>query len=148
MKDAADDNHGMRPHDVNHRVPAKTTEMVSTDHRVVVTKPHVDYTRLELNYVIDMRPIFDRPVHATTNAAQRKSSLGVSASQLLKYLQHPILIEVAIWEVDFGVGPKLELPALLHDRRVDARGSQAMQMVLMLLRVAREQLCHQLLTRP
>jgi hypothetical protein len=135
LKDAADDNHGMRSHDVNHRVTPKTAEMVSTDDRVVVTKPHVVYPRLELNHVIDMRPIFNRPVHATANAAQRKSSLGVSAGQLLKYLQHPILIEVAIWKVDFGVGPKLELPALLRNRRVDARGGQAPQMVLTLLRV-------------
>src|SRR5580704_17138536 len=125
----------MGSHDVNHRITTKTTEMVSTDDRVVVPKPHVVYTRLELNHVIDMRSIFNRPVHAATNAAQRKSSLGVSASQLLKYLQHPILIEVAIWKVDFGVGPKFELPALLRDRRVDARGSQALQMVLMFLRV-------------
>jgi hypothetical protein len=135
LKDAADDNHGMSAHDVNHRVTPKTTEMVSADDRVVVPKPYVVYTRLELNHVIDMRPIFNRPVHATTNAAQRKSSVGVSAGQLLKYLQHPILIEAAIWKVDFGVGPKLELPALLRDRRVDARGSQALQMVLTLLRV-------------
>ena len=66
---------------------------------------------------------------------QRKSSLSVSAGQPLKHLQHPILIEAAIWKVDFGVGPKLELPALQRDRRVDARGSQALQMVLTLLRV-------------
>jgi hypothetical protein len=71
-----------------------------------------------------MRSIFNRPVHTTTNAAQRKSSLGVSAGQLFKHLQHPILIEAAIWKVDFGVGPKLELPALLRDRRVDACGGQ------------------------
>src|SRR5271168_355999 len=135
LKDAADDNHGMGSHDVNHRVPPKTTEMVSADDRVVVAKPYVVDTRLELNHVIDMRSIFNRPVHATTNAAQRKSSLGVSAGQLLKHLQHPILIEAAIWKVDFGVSPKLELPALLRDRRVDAGGSQALQMVLTLLRV-------------
>jgi len=135
LKDAADDNHGMRSHDVNHRVTPKTTEMVSADDRVVVPKPYVVYTRLELNHVIDMRPISNRPVHATTNAAQRKTSLSVSAGQLLKYLQHPILIEAAIWKVDFGVSPKLELPALLRDRRVDPRGSQALQMVLTLLRV-------------
>jgi hypothetical protein len=135
LKDAANDNHGMSSHDVNHRVTPKPTEMVSTDDRVVMAKPYVVYTRLELNYVIDMRPIFNRPVHAATNAAQRKSSLGVSTGQLLKYLEHPILIEAAIWKVDFGIGPKLELPALLRGRRVDARGSQALQVVLMLLRV-------------
>jgi hypothetical protein len=54
---------------------------------------------------------------------------------LLKNLQHPIPIEAAIWKVDFGVGPKLELPALLRNRRVDACGSQALQMVVALLRV-------------
>src|SRR5271163_564155 len=135
LKDAADDDHGMSSHDVNHGVTTKTTEMVSTDDRVVVPKPHVVYARLELNHVIDMRSIFNRPVHTTTNAAQRKSPLVVSAGQLLKNLEHPILIEAAIWKVDFGVGPKLELPALLRYRRIDACGSQASQMVLTLLRV-------------
>src|ERR1700679_4192236 len=109
--------------------------MVSADDRVVVAAPHVVYTRLELNHVVDVRSIFNRPVHTTTNAAQRKSSLGVSAGQLLKHLQHPILVEAAVWKVDFDVSPKLELPALLRDRRVYARGSQALQMVLTLLRV-------------
>jgi hypothetical protein len=124
LKDAADDNHGVSSHDVNHGVTTKTTEVVSEDDRVVVPKPYVVYPRLELNHVIDMRSIFNRPVHTTTNAAQRKSSVGVSAGQLLKHLQHPILIKAAIWKVDLGVGPKLELPALLRDGRVDACGSQ------------------------
>jgi hypothetical protein len=135
LKDAADDDHGMSSHDINHSVTPKTPEMVSTDDRVIVTKPHVIYTRLELNHVVYMRSIFNRPVHTTTNAALRKSSLGVSAGQLLKHLQHPILIEAAIWKVDFRVGAKLELSAMLRDRRVDARGSQALQMVLALIRV-------------
>jgi hypothetical protein len=69
LKDAADDNHGMSSHDVNHRVTSKTTEMVSTDDRVVVPKPYIVYTRLELNHVIDMRSIFNCPVHTATNAA-------------------------------------------------------------------------------
>ncbi len=125
MKDAADDNHGMSAHDVNHGVTPKTTEMISTDDRVVVLEPHIVDTRLELNHVIDMRSIFNCPVHTATNAAQRKSSLVISAGQLLKHLQHPILIEAPIWKVDFGVGAKLELPALLRFRRVDACGSQA-----------------------
>ena len=120
LQDAADDHHGMSSHDVNHCVTTKTAEMVGTDNGVVVPKPYVVYTGLELNHVIDMRSIFNRPVHTATNAAQRKSSLGVSAGQLLKYFEHPILIEAAIWKVDFGVGSKLELPALLRDRGIDA----------------------------
>ena len=115
----------MSAHDVNHRVTPKTTEMISTDDRVVVLEPHIVDTRLELNHVIDMRSIFNCPVHTATNAAQRKSSLVISAGQVLKHLQHPILIEAPIWKVDFGVGAKLELPALLRFRRVDACGSQA-----------------------
>jgi hypothetical protein len=135
LKNAADDHHGMSSHDVNHRVSPKTAEMVGTNNRVVVPKPYVIDTRLELNHVIDVRSILGCPVHAATNAAQRKSSLGVSAGQLFKHLQHPILIETAIWKVDFGVGPKLELSILLCGHRVDACSSQALEMVLALLRV-------------
>jgi hypothetical protein len=135
LKDAADDNHGMSPHDVNDCVTSKTAETVSADDRVVVAKPNVVNTRLELNHVIDVRSICNRPVHAATDAAQGKSSLGVSARQLLKYLEHPILIETAIWKVDLGVGSKLELPVLLRDRRVNARGRQPLQMVVTLPRV-------------
>src|SRR5579863_1823252 len=80
-----------------------------------------------------MRPISDRPVHTTANPAQRKSSLGVSTGQLLKHFQHPILVDTPIWKVNFGVGPKLELPAQLRGRRVDACASRALQMVLTLL---------------
>ena len=46
------------------------------------------------------------------------------------HLQHPILIEAAMWKVDLGVGPWLELPVLLRDHRVDACRSQALQMIL------------------
>jgi hypothetical protein len=135
LKNAPDDDHRMCPHDVDHRVSSKFPQLVGADDRVVVAEPYVVDTRLELNYVIDMRPIFNRPVHTATNAAQRKSSFVVSAGQLLKCLQHSILIEAAIGKVDFGVGPKLELAALLRDRRIDASGSQALQVVLTLLRV-------------
>ena len=54
---------------------------------------------------------------------------------MLKHLQHPILIESAIGKIDFGVGPKLELPALLRGRWIDARASQSLEMVWTLLRV-------------
>src|ERR1700683_2281492 len=76
VKDTADDDHRMSPHDVNHRVASKLPQMVSADDRVVVATPQVVYTRLELNHVVDVRSIFNRPVHTTANATQRKSSLG------------------------------------------------------------------------
>ena len=133
LKNPADDDHGVGTHDVNDRVAPEAPEMISTDDCVVVPKPDIVHSRLEFDHVIDMRPILNRPVHTATNATQRESSVGISAGELLKYLQHPILIEVAIRKVDFGIGAKLELPALLHVRRVNARASQALQMVLMLV---------------
>jgi hypothetical protein len=135
LEDAPDDDHWMSSHDVNHRIAAKATEMVRTDDRVVMAKPHVINARLKLDDIVDTRSICNRPVHTTTNATQGKSSLGVSAGQLLKHLQHSILIEAPIWKVDFSVGPQLKLPALLRDRRIDADASQASQMVVALLRV-------------
>ena len=61
--------------------------------------PHVVYTRLELNDIVDVRPILDGPVHTTTNATQRKRPLGVVAGQLLERRDHAIRIETAIRKV-------------------------------------------------
>ena len=135
LKDTADDDQRMGPHDVDYCVATELPQVVSADDRVVVAKPYVVYTRLELDHVVDMRSILNRPVHTATNTAPRKSSRGVTAGQPLKHPQHPILIEAAIRKVDFGVDPKLQLPTLLRGRRVDARGRQALQMVLTLRRV-------------
>src|ERR1035441_7902054 len=41
LENAADDNHRMGPHDVNHRVTAKFSKLVGADDRVVVTLPHI-----------------------------------------------------------------------------------------------------------
>src|SRR2546427_4503551 len=86
LEDAADDDHRMRPHDVNHRVSSKFRKMVRADDRVVVATPHIIDTRFELNEMVDVRSTFNRPVHAADNATERKSSLGVAAGQLLERL--------------------------------------------------------------
>jgi hypothetical protein len=54
LKDAADDDHGMGPHDVNHHVTPKFSERVGADDCVLVAAPHVVDTRLELNDIVDM----------------------------------------------------------------------------------------------
>ena len=51
--------------------PPKLPEMVGANDRVFVTTPHIVYTRLELNDIVDMRLILNRPVHTATNATQR-----------------------------------------------------------------------------
>ena len=132
LKDTADDDHRMGPHDVNHRVSSKLPQMVSTDNRVVMAAPHVVDTRLELNHVVDIGLVMTRPIHSAANAAEGKTSLGVTAGQGFEHAQHAILIEAAIGKIDFGVDPKLQLSALLRRLRIDSRGSQASQMVRML----------------
>jgi hypothetical protein len=49
MQEAADDDHRMRPHDVDHRVASKFAELVGADHRVVVTTPDIVHARFEFN---------------------------------------------------------------------------------------------------
>lgn len=79
--------------------------------------------------------ICNRPIHTTTNATKRESSLGVAVSHLLKHGDHAIRIEVAIRKVDIRIDAKLQLPALLRSSRVDSGRSQALQVVRTLIRI-------------
>src|SRR5580658_5727855 len=65
LEDAADDDHRMRPYDVDNRVPAKFRKVIHTDDRIVVTTPHIIHTRLELNEIVDVRSTAPRKVHLT-----------------------------------------------------------------------------------
>jgi hypothetical protein len=51
----------------------------------------------------------------------------------LECLQHPVLIELTIAKIGFGVDLDFQLPSLLGSRRVDSRGSQPTQMFIPLL---------------
>jgi hypothetical protein len=66
------------------------------------------------------------------DAAEWKSPAIITARQLLEKLQHPVLIEMTVTKICFGVGSKLELTAPLGGRRIDACRSQALQMIVML----------------
>jgi hypothetical protein len=135
LKYAAYDDHGMRPHDVNHGISSNFREIVGADHHIVVAPPDIVHTRFELNQVVDMRPAVSRPFHVANDAAERKTAVRVVARQLLEKLQHPVLIEVTVTKICFGVGSKLELTAPLGGRRIDACRSQALQMIVMLPRI-------------
>ena len=132
MKNAANNDHGMRPHDVNHRVSSNFREIVGADHGIVVPPPYIIHTRFELDEIVHMRSILDRPFHVANDATERKSSLGISARQLLESMQHPVLIEVTVTKICLGVGSKLELTSVLGSRRIDACRSQTLQMTMML----------------
>ena len=135
VKDTADDDHRMRAHDIDYGVACKLPEMVGANDRVFVTTPHVIHTRLELNDIVNMRLIFNRPVHSATDATQRISSHRVAAGQLLKHPDHAIWIETAIGKVDLRVNTKLHLSALLRSRQVYSSISQPLEVVLTLIRI-------------
>src|SRR6202140_3443186 len=72
LKDAADDDHRMRPHDVDHGVAAELPKVVGADHRIVVMTPDVVDAGFELDHVVDKYSAFGGPIHAADNAAERK----------------------------------------------------------------------------
>jgi hypothetical protein len=125
----------MRPHDVHHGVSSKFRKMVGADDRVVVATPHLVDSRFKFNQIVDVGSIFNRPVHPADNAAERKSSLGVSAGYLIEGLQHSILIEAAVAKVGFGVCPELELSILLGRVGVDPDRGEPFEMVALLARI-------------
>jgi len=135
LEDATDNDHRMGPHDVNHRVAPEFAEMVGANDCIVVAAPYLVYARLELDDIVDMGPILDRPVHTTTNATQRKRPLGVAAGHLLERRYHAIRIEATVRKVDVCVDANFQLSALFRGRRVDPCGCQASEMVLTLIRI-------------
>jgi len=123
----------MGSYDVNHSVTAKFSEMIGTDDCIVVVAPYLVYPGLELNYIVYVRLIFNRPVHAATNSTQGELSAGVAAGQLLKHCDHATGIEAAIRKVDVCVDANLQLSTLFRGRCVDSYGGQALQMVVTLI---------------
>src|SRR5258705_4919054 len=105
LKDAANDDSRMRPHDVDHRVTAESAQVVRANHRVVVTIPQIVDARLEFNELVDVRATLC-PVHSTDDATERKPGVRVTAGELLEYLEHPILIEAAVAKVRVRVRPQ------------------------------------------
>ena len=47
--------------------PPNLPEMVGADDCVIVAAPNIVYARFELNDIVNVRPIVNGPIHATTN---------------------------------------------------------------------------------
>src|ERR1700677_639443 len=105
-ENAPDDDHRVRPHDVNHCFSSKFRKYVHTDDRIVVATPHIVNAGFKLNEIVHVYTAFGRPVHAANDATARKFSFGVAAGQLLERLQHPILIEQSVPKIRVTVDPK------------------------------------------
>jgi len=82
-----------------------------------------------------MRPILDGPVHTTTNATQRESSLGWRCRWQVARMQlsYDPLIETAVRTVRTDVVAKLQLPTLQRDGRINACLVQSLQVTLTLI---------------
>ncbi len=135
LEDSPDDDHRMGPHDVDYGVSAKFREIVDADDCVIVVKPDIVHAGFKFHEIINIRSVFSGPVHVADDAAEGKVSLGIAAGQLLECLEHAFLIEAAVAQVRFSVGSKFKLTALLSSDRVDAHGSQSLEVVVMLIRV-------------
>jgi len=135
LKDAANDDGRMRPHDVDHRVTAEFAQLVRANHRIVVAIPQIVDAGLEFNEPLDVGSTLCCPVHSADDPTERKRAVRVTAGELLEYLQHPIWIEAAVAKVRVRARPNLELTGLLSGGRIDPDPRQALQMIVMLVRI-------------
>src|SRR5712671_6022016 len=70
LERSADDNHRMRPHDVDNDFPAKLGEMVRSSDRIAVPRQQVVQPRLVLEQVVDARAILQCPFHVGDQPGQ------------------------------------------------------------------------------
>src|SRR5437899_4074844 len=118
LKDAADDDDRMRPHDVDHCVTAESVQVVTANHRIVVTSPQIVDASLEFNELVDVRATVPCPGHSADDATERKGVVLVTG-ELLDDLQHPVLIEAAVEKIRVRVRAHLELSSSLSGGRID-----------------------------
>ena len=101
MQDSADDDHGMRPHDVDYGVATELPQAICTDDGIVVAAPDIIHAGFEFDQVLDVRLTICRPVHAANDTAQGEPALGVG--KLFECLQHRVVIEAAVPKARVGV---------------------------------------------
>ena len=133
MKSSADNHHRMRPHNIDHCIPAEHTKVIRANNYVVVPVPNSIHTRFKFNDVLQPGLVRANPIHPAHDATERKASRRISRRELFKSLKHPVLIEFAVAKISVGVGFDLQLPPLLSGGRVDTRDRQSAQMLLLLM---------------
>ena len=69
LEDSTDDNHGMRPQDINDCVAAELPKMIRADHRIIMATPQIVHARFEFDDILDAGWISDRPIHPAYDAA-------------------------------------------------------------------------------
>src|SRR5258706_14477127 len=79
LKDAANDDDRMRPHDVDHRVTAESAQLVRANHRIVVTIPQIVDAGLEFNEPIEEGSTLFGPDHSASVTTERLREVRVYA---------------------------------------------------------------------
>ena len=130
MQDSADDDHGMRPHDVDYGVATELPQMICADDCIIAAAPDIVHAGFEFNQIIDVRLTVCPPVHAANDTAQGEPALGVG--QLFECLQHQVLIEAAFPKVCIGARSKLKLASLVRRGRIDSGRRKTLKVVILL----------------
>ena len=99
LQNAADNDHRVRPHDVNYNLPAKLGEVVDSYDRVLISRQNVIQPRLVRHQVVDPRSIFEGPFHVSDQPSEREPLLNAAVEDLLNQSEHPVLIEVTIAQI-------------------------------------------------
>jgi hypothetical protein len=133
LKNAADDDHGMCPHDIHHDVTTELGEIVDADDGVVVTAPDVIDPRFELDQIVNAIRMPASPFHLTNDPAAGVRAVGRAACEVLEHPKHAILIEPAIAEIGVGIDAKFELAAAPCFHGVDSGSGQVPDMAIVAL---------------
>ncbi len=107
LKNAADDDHRLGPHDIYHGVAAELSKIVDADNGVIVTAPDVVNPRLERDQIVNAGRMPAGPFHLTNDTAERVWPIDRAARDEFERLKHAILIESAVAEIGVGVDVKL-----------------------------------------
>jgi len=132
FEECADNDHGMRPHDVYHRVPSHFREIVGGRSTASSWRRHTSFTR-DSNSTSSSRcdGLSSGPLHVANDAAERKATVLLPLANCSKTPAcGPDRSDRR--EDIFDVGSKLELTLCWAAWRVDACRSQAFQIVVML----------------
>jgi hypothetical protein len=65
----------VRSHDVDHDIPGDLREMVGVDYDAVISAPNIVHTRFYLDYMLEARLNFRRPIHPALNATDWEATL-------------------------------------------------------------------------
>jgi hypothetical protein len=120
LKNAANDDHGMRPYHVHDGVTAELREIVDADNGIVVLAPDIIDPCLKLDQVVNARRMTVGPFHLTNDPAERIPPVSRSTGDALERLEHAVLIEPTVGQIGFGAVAKFQLTAILCCRSINS----------------------------